>query len=164
MEMKQLIILCLIAAAAFLLAIKYGFLQCPKIKGLGIDDKDDFGGVHSVKDDFGGFHSVKDDFEAVTPNACVDMMELGFGENAVNACVAYSNKCDAKDDIWHSPVVAAEVNNLYAKLGRDAAKSPAFVTAFEKDACVNPIACSSDADCPSFLRCGDMGGGGSACQ
>lgn len=141
MKTKELVILCLIAAVAFLLAIKYGILRCPNVKGLGVDD-----------------------FEAVTPNACVDMMELGFDDAAVNACVAYSNRCDAKYDVWHSPVVAAEVNNLYAKLGKDQARGPGFITAFGKDACANPIACSSDADCPKFLRCGALGGGGSACQ
>lgn len=106
----------------------------------------------------------RDDFESITPNACVDMMELGFDAAAVNACVAYSNRCDSKNDVWHSPVVGAEVSHLYNVLGKDPKNGQAFVAAFEKDACVNPIACSSDADCPNFLRCGEMAGGGGACQ
>ena len=136
MKLKLLIFVCIAIAISFLLAVKYGYLTCSNISG-------------------------SDGFESITPNACVDMMELGFHSDVTDACVAYSNKCDSKGDVYHSPVVASEVTNLYGVLGKDPTKGSAFITAFQTDACMNPIACSSDADCPSFLKCTE---GGGACQ
>lgn len=133
MKSKVLIIVCLVIVTAFLLAVKNGYFSCSNISN----------------------------FESITPNACIDMMELGFDSTTTDACVAYSTRCDSKDDVYHSPVVAAEVQNLYQTIGKDATKGAQFVAAFGKDPCVNPITCSSNADCPGFLRCPP---GGGACQ
>lgn len=104
-------------------------------------------------------HRNGDNFQAMTPNACVDLMEKNASQDAQDACVAYSNKCDAAYGPWYSPIVGSEVSQLYAKFGitpgapLTAMQSSQITSELSKGICAPPIKCSSSADCPNPLQC-----------
>lgn len=99
-------------------------------------------------------------FDALTPNACVDLMEKQASQDAQDACVSYSNKCDAGlYGPYHSPICGAEISSLYAKFGITPgtaitdAQSSQIVHELGKGICSAPIKCSTSAQCPNPLQC-----------
>ncbi len=117
----------------------------------------------SNKDTFLNLLGAQMTVQDITPNACVDLMEKGATQMLIDECRNYSDRCDAKNDIWHSPVVGAEVAELYNMYGLRRSTpitsdlDSKFKQHFQSDLCINPITCSSSAECPYPLNCSSEG-------